>query len=146
MKKEPAGASFPNKELIVLLIVALAAGSIFFPWFRIYFTNNTAESSTYTLQGSYSGTFVEGGWVGLSLSIFCLILAYLKSKWGGLFSAGNTLVGMAYLLGWVELTSKFTKVKATQAQIQLKIEPQAGLYFFIVCSLLSTILLLQKRY
>jgi hypothetical protein len=145
MKKEPAGASFLKKELIVLLVVALAAGSIFFPWFHIYFIKNISGSPTSTLQGSYSGTFVEGGWLGLSLSIFCLILVYLKNKWGGLFAAGNTLVGMAYLLGWVKLTSKFTSEKATQAQIQLKIEPQAGLYFFIVCSLLSTILLLQKR-
>lgn len=145
MQKEPAGASFLKKELIVLLVVALAAGSIFFPWFHIYFIKNTSGPTTYTLEGSYSGTFVEGGWVGLSLSIFCLILVYLKNKWGGLFAAGNTLVGMAYLLGWIELTSKFTKEKATQAHIQLKIEPQAGLYFFIVCSLLSTVLLWQKR-
>jgi hypothetical protein len=145
MQKEPAGASLQTKDLIAMLAVAIAAGSVFFPWFHIALAKNQSTTTTFHSNGLYSGTFVEGGWVGLSLAIFCIMLIYLKFKWSGFLSIGNALIGVVYLFGWSDLTGKFITEEATNNQVLLKVEPQAGLYFFTVFSLLSTALLFQKQ-
>jgi hypothetical protein len=145
MQKEPAGASLQTKDLIAMLAVAMTAGSVFFPWFHIALVKNQSTTPTFHSYGLYSGTFVEGGWAGLSLAIFCIMLIYLKIKWSGFLSIGNALIGVLYLFGGSDLTGKFISEESTKSQALLKVEPQAGLYFFIVCSLLSTALLFQKQ-
>jgi hypothetical protein len=145
MLKEPAGARLQKKDFIAMLSVAMAAGSVFFPWFHIGLVNTQSRTPTFLSYGLYSGTFVEGGLVGLSLAIFCIMLIYLKIKWSGFLSIGNALIGVVYLFGWSDLSGKFISEEATKSQAFLKVEPQAGLYFFIVCSLLSTALLFQKK-
>jgi len=51
MQKEPAGASFLKKELIVLLVVALAAGSIFFPGSTFTLSKTPQDPQLIPLRG-----------------------------------------------------------------------------------------------
>ena len=146
MKKEPALSRLPRKDFLPLLAGAIAAGSIFFPWFKIDAVTSYQGYTSVLSIGIFSGTFVEGGWAGLSISLFGLIMIYLDIRWG--FAAGvcNTLIGLAYLLGWIELSAKFFPMQTEKGSALLQVNPQPGLYLFTFCSLLCTILIFRTHY
>ncbi len=146
MKKEPALIRLPPEDYISLLAAAMAAGSIFFPWFKIDAITSYEGYTSGLSFGVFNGTFVEGGWAGLSLSLFCLVMIYLGVRWSVVAGFSNTLIGLSYLLGWIDLSGKFLPMQTEKGIALLQVNPQPGLYLFTFCSLLCTILIFRKHY
>ncbi|MFM7645461.1 MAG: hypothetical protein ACKO41_01985 [Sphingomonadales bacterium] len=146
MRKEPALVGLQKVDFISLLAASMAAGSVFLPWFRVESLTSYAGYTHTHHYGLLRGTFVEGGWAGLSLSLFSLIMVFLRVRWSGLASLTNTFIGTGYLLGWVDLSGKFLQAPSQKYNSILHVEPQAGLYVFLFSSLVCTMTLFQKRY
>lgn len=141
---DPAVSSKNPVDYFILLVTSLTAGSIFLPWFQIEITTTFEGYATHNPYGSFRGTFVEGGWVGLSLALFSMILLFLRVRWSFWGGICNFLVGLSYLLGWVDLSKKFLPPQTTNALVH--VEPLTGLYLFIVSSLVSTLLIIRTHY
>lgn len=144
MSKEPVETSLSKQDYISLLAAMVAAGSVFFPWFNVEVITSHSGYANYQLYGTFKGTYVEGGWAGLSLSFFCIVMIFLRNKWGSLTGLCNVLIGLSYLLGWVDLSGKFLETSTNNAL--LRVEPQNGLYLFIASSLVCSVLILRTRY
>jgi len=144
MPKEPVEIRLPKQDYLSLLAAMVAAGSVFFPWFNIEVVTSYSGYTNHQLYGTFKGTYVEGGWAGLSLSLFCVVMIFLRNKWGSLTGLCNVLIGLSYLLGWVDLSSKFLATRKDNAL--LLVEPQNGLYMFIVSSLVCSVLIIRTHY
>lgn len=144
MRKEPAVSGLRLEDYLCLLAAAVAAGSVFLPWFQIEITTAFEGNARHTPYGTFSGTFVEGGWAGLSLSLFGLVMLFLRIKWSGVPTFCNVLLGLGYLVGWIDLSEKIVANYSGNALVQ--IEPQAGLYMFVASSLFCSMLTLRIHY
>lgn len=144
MSTEPAVSSIKPADYITMLAVTVTAGSIFLPWFHVEVTTTFEGFVHHTPYGSFRGTFVEGGWLGLSFSLLSIVLLFLQIRWGVLGALCNALVGLGYLTGQIDLSKKFIAANAGSALMQ--VEPQSGLYLFVFSSLLSVVLILRTHY
>lgn len=146
MSKEPAVAGFQAEEYLSLLAAAVAAGSVFFPWFQVEVVTSRSGYTTLQQYGFFNGTYLEGGWAGLSLALCCLVMAFLKVKWGTLAGLCNVLIGLGYLLGWVDLSAKFLTADFNKGNTMLLAEPQTGLYLFIFSSFACLMITFRTHY
>lgn len=144
MRKEPAVSGLRLKDYVCLLAAAVAAVSVFLPWFKIEAATISESGARLTSYETFKGTFVEGGWVGLSISLFSMVMLFLRVKWCLLAISCNVLVGLGYILGWVDLSKKI--LTNHSGHEILHVEPQAGLYLFLVSSLLCSMLILRTHY
>jgi len=144
MRKEPAVSGLRLKDYVCLLAAAVAAGSVFLPWFKIEVAAISEGSARLTSYGTFKGTFVEGGWVGLSISLFSMVMLFLRVKWCLLAIPCNVLVGLGYLLGWIDLSKKIPATNSGHEFIQ--VEPLTGLYLFVASSLVCSMLILRTHY
>ena len=77
MPKEPVEIRLPKQDYLSLLAAMVAAGSVFFPWFNIEVVTSYSGYTNHQLYGAFKGTYVEGGWAGLSRSLFCVVMFFL---------------------------------------------------------------------
>ena len=146
VQKEPAVAGLQAEDYLSLLAAAVAAGSVFFPWFQVEVVTSRSGYTTFQQYGFFNGTYLEGGWAGLSLALCCLVTAFLKIKWGTLAGLCNVLIGLSYLLGWVDLSAKFLTADSSKSNAMLLAEPQTGLYLFIFSSFACLMITSRTHY
>jgi hypothetical protein len=146
VQKEPAEASRQSEDYLSLFAAAVAAGSVFFPWFHIELITSHSGYTNVQQYGNFNGTYLEGGWAGLTTACCCLIMTFLKLKWSALAGFFNVLIGLGYLLGWVDLSGKFLTADVTKGNAMLVVDPQTGLYLFLISSLAYLTLTIRIHY
>jgi|SRR5690554_2650350 len=131
-----------NQKVNYLAIVAavIAVIAVFLPW---------VEGSSSASVGGYSASMSTGGVAGIQFGegILALLIAlsgggmaFKNIKWSFIAGALNILIGIAYIFGWfnslggASMNSSYGGMSASSS-----IDPQYGLFIFILASLLFVI-------
>ena len=139
-----SGAS--NKSSKIALVAAgLAAISVFLPWLEV------SSSASF---GGYSGSFSSGGISGISIGggIFGLLvalaggfMAFKNIKFAFIAGAINFLNGIGYMLGWFGASGGSSYNSSYGGgYASASVDPQIGLYLFVLSSLVFTIFTLKN--
>jgi hypothetical protein len=130
---------------IALGAAGLAAISVFLPWIEASSSASFMGQSASFSSGGISGISIGGGIFGLLVALAGGFMAFKHIKWAFIAGAVNFLNGLGYMLGWfgagggASYSSSYGGVSA-----KASVDPQIGLYLFVLASLVFVIFTLKN--
>lgn len=121
---------------VVIIVSIIIVISVFLPWY---------EASSSSSFGDFNSSFSSGGILGLLLAFAGGFMALKNIKWAFITGVFNFFIGLGYMLGWfgsiggVSYSSSYGGASA-----QASIDPQIGLYLFVIGSLIFAIFTLKN--
>jgi len=135
-----------TKNLMGMICAIVMVISVFLPWAEA----SSSVSSSYG-GGSYSTGGISGislgyGMFGLLLGIGGLIMSLKRMKWTWLLGLVSLIDGISYLIAMGDAgVSSSSSYGGYSASVKASVDPQAGLFIFLVCALLLTVFTLKDR-
>jgi len=124
-----------NKVNVLALGAAvLAVISILLPWVEVSVTRNTSDLGESLQQISIHGSAIGYGLFGLLVSLIGGYLAYKEFRWTFIAGIVNFIDGYGYLHGWFGASTQDSGNYGDIAS-ESSVDPQFGLYLFILASL-----------
>jgi len=139
------GSSNQKINYIAIVAASLAAISVFLPWVEASSSASFGGYSSSYSTGGISGISIAGGIFGLLLALAGGFMAFKNIKWAFIAGAINFINGLGYMLGWFgaggggSYSSSYGGGSA-----RASIEPQIGLYLFVLASLVFVIFTLKN--
>lgn len=112
--------------------------SVFFPWLKVSSSASFMGQSAHFDSGGISGLNIPGAQISLLLSIIGAVLAIKNLKWTLFAALINLLIGIGYALGWFTTELNYN-YNGYGMSAKASLDPQAGLYVFIISSFLFII-------
>jgi hypothetical protein len=136
-----------SKNLMGVICAIVMVISVFLPWAEA----SSSVSSSYGGGGSYSTGGISGislgyGVFGLLLGIGGLIMSLKRMKWTWLLGLVALIDGISYLIAMGDAgVSSSSSYGGYSASVKASVDPQVGLFVFIVGGVLLTIFTLKDR-
>jgi hypothetical protein len=130
---------------VALGAAGLAAISVFLPWIEASSSTSFGGYSSSYSTGGISGISIGGGIFGLLIALAGGFMAFKNMKWA--FGAGaiNFVNGLGYLFGWFGASSSGSfNSSFGGASASASVDPQIGLYLFVLGSLVFVIFTLKN--
>ncbi|KXK40181.1 MAG: hypothetical protein UZ09_BCD002000447 [Bacteroidetes bacterium OLB9] len=129
---------------IALVAAGIAALSVFLPWLEISSSASAGGYSANYSTGGISGITVGGGIWGLLVALIGGYMAYKNIKFTFIAGALNFIIGIGYIFGWFGASTGVNggfnyNSSYGNASAQASINPQFGLYLFVLASLVFMI-------
>ena len=136
-----------SKNLMGIICAIVMVISVFLPW---------AEASSSVSMGGYGGgSYSTGGISGISLGygmfglllgIGGFIMSLKRMKWTWLLGLVALIDGISYLIAMGDAgVSSSSSYGGYSASVKASVDPQVGLFVFIVGGVLLTIFTLKDR-
>jgi len=132
-----------KSNYIALGAAGLAVISVFLPWVEASSSASIGDYSASYSFGGISGIAIGGGVWALLIALAGGFMEYKKVKWTFIAGVINFFIGVSYLFGWSSAGGFNTDVSYTSSfgggSAQAGVEPQMGLYLFVLASLVFAI-------
>ncbi len=124
-----------------LLAAVVAAIAVFLPWVEGSGSSSYGEFSASYSTGGISGFSLGGGLIGLLLAVAGGYMVAKRIKWAFVAGAVNVLDGLGCMLGWFGAGGEASfSASFGGASARASVDPQIGLYLFVLASLVFCIL------
>lgn len=130
---------------VVIIVSIIIVISVFLPWYEASSSSSFGDFNSSFSSGGISGISFGGGILGLLLAFAGGFMALKNIKWAFITGVFNFFIGLGYMLGWfgsiggVSYSSSYGGASA-----QASIDPQIGLYLFVIGSLIFAIFTLKN--
>lgn len=129
---------------IAISAAVLTAIAVFLPWLEASGSASAGGYSTNFSSGGISGISIAGGIFGLLMALAGGFMAFKNIKWAFVAGAVNFITGLVYMLGWVGAGGASVSSSVGGASASTSVDPQVGLYIFVIASLVFVIFTLKK--
>jgi hypothetical protein len=129
-----------------IIAAAVAAVSVFLPWVQASSSASFGDYHSSYTTGGISGISTGAGIVGLLVAIVGVYMTYKQLKWAYICGVINFLDGLSCMLGWFGLSARGTFSSSLGGgSSSASIDPQYGLFIFIISSAVFVIATFLKR-